>query len=301
MIFAILTALCWAFSGFASSRISRHYGSAAANAMRLCTAVPLLVLISFSLGYALRVSWAPWFWAAGFLHLAVGDVPLFAAYRRLGPRLGALMVCSLAPPVALITEWVVLGTMVSGFELLCIAGILISVAMAVAPRDRGHLSPREVRRGVWAGVLGSLGQGTSAAMNRIAYAQAGEAALETAWVPTFHRVAAGALGVLLWIGILQLAGKRPLQRPGELIPHKRVGGHPLAWLGVSACLGPVLGVMLLMRAFEHTPAALVQAVLSTLPVFMMPVAWAFDGVVPSRRSALAGIVAVGWTVLLVLS
>lgn len=298
MMNALITALCWALGGFGSSRISRHFGSAPANGLRLAGASAVLLGIGWMVAGTLALPAWEWFALAGALHLAVGDVGLFAAYRRLGPRIGVLMVCSLAPPTALLVEWAALGDLPGRWQLLCALGILVAVALAVAPRERAHLSAREIRVGVCCGLLAAVGQGAGAAVNRVAFDRLGGVEV-TFWLPVLYRVGAGAAGVWLWILVRGLLGHRPLQRPSELIPHKRVGGHPLVWLAISILLGPVIGMWFLMRAFASAPAGLVQATLSTLPVFMMPVAWVFDGAVPSRRSVVAGVVAVALTAVLV--
>jgi drug/metabolite transporter (DMT)-like permease len=297
VIDAIYTALCWAVGGFGSSRIARHYGSAPANGIRLLLASCVQVGLCLGIAGTLMLPAGGWFALAGVLHLAVGDVGLFAAYRRLGPRIGVLMVCSLAPPTALLMEWWTLG-IVPGIEsLLCALGILLAVAAAVAPRERQHLEPHELRAGLLFGLLAAVGQGMGAAVNRIAFDRLGGVEV-TFWLPAFYRVAAGAAGVWLWILLRKLTGDQPLRRPKELIPDKKVEGHPLIWLTISTLLGPVLGMWFLMRAFDAAPSGLVQATLSTLPVFMMPVAWLLDGTVPSRRSVVAGMVAVALTAVL---
>ncbi len=300
MGFAFLTALCWAFAGFGSSRLARHFGALPGNALRLTVSFSLLLVI-----VALRkeLGWAEgfgFFVLSGFLHLCVGDVGLFAVYRRLGPRLGVLMVGTLAPPTALLSEWLILGTTVSLPQLLCAGGVLLSVAFAVAPRERQHLSAAELRTGILAGIFAALGQGLAGTVSRVGFAQVEAAGLDLGgWVPTLLRVGGGWASILLWMLILQFLGKQPLARPTELLQDKRVKGHPLGWLMLSASLGPVVGIYFLMLAFAGSPAGLVQAVLASLPVLMMPVAWMFDGTVPSRRSSLAGLVAVGLTMLLV--
>ncbi len=298
MIFALLTALCWSLGGFGSSRIARHYGSAPANGMRLTLAALVLGGIGVVVGSSFLIPNRSWFLLAGFLHLCLGDIALFAAYRRLGPRLGVLMVCSISPAVALIGEWMVLGTTIALSQLLCAAAVLLMVTLAVAPRERRHLSPAEFRIGVFAGVFSAVCQGFSAVVNRIAF----DGIVETIppWIPAGYRVSAGALGVGGYLLILYLCGRRPFQRPHELIPHKKMEGHPLGWMIISVLLGPVLGMIFLMRAFESAPAGLVQATLATLPVFMIPVAWIFDGNVPSKRSVVAGTSAVALTAALIL-
>lgn len=298
MIFALLTALCWSLGGFASSRIARHYGSAPANGMRLTIAAFVLGGIGIMLGSSFVIPNRSWFMLAGFLHLSLGDIGLFAAYRRLGPRLGVLMVCSISPAVALIGEWLALGTTITLAQLLCAGAVLLMVTLAVAPRERRHLPPSELRIGIFAGVFSAVCQGASAVVNRIAFDGIGEPI--PPWISACYRVSAGALGVGCFLLILHLSGRSPFRRPSELIPHKKVGGHPLGWMTISVLLGPVVGLIFLMRAFESAPAGLVQATLATLPVFMIPVAWVFDGNAPSKRSVAAGTCAVALTAVLIL-
>ncbi len=299
MYFALLTALFWTFGGFSSSRIARHFGAAPANGLRLLFASVLLTGLVGARGWgSLPPHWG-WFALAGLLHLSVGDLALFAAYRRLGPRLGVLMVASLAPVFAMMSEWLLLGTMLTPAQLLCAVLIVVSVGFAVAPRERMHLNRVELRRGLLAGVIAGLGQGVSQAVNRLGFVMAAEAGEPCGpyWAALL-RVTTGAVGVWVWIALLQVAGRAPLRRPVELIPHKRLVGSPWGWLALSTLLGPFLGMLCLMEALRTTPSALVQTTLSTLPVFMIPVAWWLDGNAPSKRSAVVGILAVAWTVLL---
>jgi len=81
-------------------------------------------------------------------------------------------------------------------------------------------------------------------------------------------------------------------------PHQKIKGNPAFWLILSTLLGPLLGMYCLSAALESTPAALVQAVITTMPVFMIPVAWILDGNAPSLRSIFSGSAAVGLTALL---
>jgi drug/metabolite transporter (DMT)-like permease len=301
VIFAFLTAILWAFAGFGSSRIARHFGSAQANALRLVLASLLLTLIGAGLGTLRIPPGAAMFALSGFLHLALGDIALFAVYRRLGPRIGVLAVSSLAPPTAMAVEWLLLGTAITFKELALAAGVLVCVILAVAPKERKHLTPAELRTGILAALLATLGQGCSAAVSRLGFAQAADAGIRLGpWMPTLLRCATGAICVLLWLAARQILGHKIHQRPADLIPHRRIEGHPLGWLALSTLLGPVIGVLTLMTALESHPAALVQAVLATLPVMMLPVAWFFDGNAPSRRSLLFGILAVALAVWIVM-
>ncbi len=301
MHFAIFTAILWSFAGFASSRLSRLYGAAQANLLRLFCATILLTLLALGLNVFALPAGAWLFALSGFLHLAVGDVGLFAVYRRLGPRIGVLAVSCLAPPTALVVEWLVLGTVVLWSQLLLAAGVLVCVAFAVAPRERMHLSAFELRRGIVAGIIATLGQGSSAAVSRMGYAEVAAAGQQVGpYMPTLLRCASGCAGVFLWLLWRKTRGEAIRGKQTDMLPHRRIGGHPLAWLGVSTLLGPVIGVLFLMKALETTPSVLVQATLSTLPIFMIPVAWFFDGNAPSRRSLLSGFLAIVLVILMIL-
>jgi len=299
MLFAFLTTFLWSFAGFGSSRIARHYGSAPANGLRLiCATVLLTGLVLLLQGHLHLPPGAGCFALSGLLHLAVGDVALFAVYRRLGPRIGVLAVSSLAPMVAMLVERAVLGTAILPVKQFLALGVLLSVVLAVAPRERKHLSAFELKRGVLAALLATVGQGASAAVTRMGYAEVTAAGISdlNPWMPTLLRCAAGAAGVLLYLACGAALGKAVFARPADLLQPRRIVGHPLVWLAVSTLLGPMLGVMTLMKALEHHPAGLVQAVLSTLPVMILPLAWFFDGNVPSRRSLLLGCLAVALAV-----
>ena len=301
MPFAFLTSMLWAFAGFGSSRLARTYGAAPGNALRLLCATGVLIVVTFALGEMVLPPGAGWFALSGILHLAIGDVALFAVYRRLGPRIGVLIVASLAPPVAMAVEWMALGTTVGVGQLVLATAVLVSVVLAVAPRERAHLTPAELRVGILAGILSTVGQGSSAAVTRMGYAAVAEAGGSIGpWMPTLLRCSAGAAGVLLWMSWRSLRGESWRNRPTDLLTHRRVGGHPMIWLAVSTLLGPVVGVVFYMLAMETTPAVLVQSVLATLPVMMIPVAWVLDGNAPSRRSVICGILAVGLAVVLIL-
>jgi drug/metabolite transporter (DMT)-like permease len=86
MIFALLTAICWSISGFASSRISRRYGAAKANILRLSIATLILAVICFSRSSTFRVSGGFWFMLAGISHLCIGFLATLRVCGRSGGR-----------------------------------------------------------------------------------------------------------------------------------------------------------------------------------------------------------------------
>lgn len=293
MEFALITACCWAFAGFGSSRIAKYFGANLGNFLRLFLATIVLALILVGLRALYVPAGATLFAAAGALHLGFGDIGLFGSYRRLGPRLALLLVMSLSTPLALVVESVRFGRQISSMELALGAMLMVLVGVAIAPRERKHIPAKELLLGVGGGVVAAIGQGLAAVLNKEAFEVAAEAGdMVPRTLAACIRVGAGAGFVGLWLLLTRLWGHRRPQSPDWHRP-PRVGGSPWIWLAIAVFLGPVLGMIALMQAYDSAPTgALVQCVLVTLPVAVIPVAWLFDGDVPSRRSLVAGCFAV---------
>ncbi len=298
MFYALITAWCWSMGGFGSSRTSKAWGAVRANLARLViAAVVLAVAATWAGRFPGRAGWG-WFGLAGLAHLTAGDMALYGAYRRLGPRLGVLLVCSLSPVVALVLEWLSMGTTIRWNHGLWGVLILIAVGIAVAPREHPHLPLRAVVVGVSLGLFASVAQAVGAVANRYGYQVLADTGPSPVGVAAI-RVATGAVGVGLWLGLLTVTGRGAPARPPDFHPHPRVRGPVWVWLAASTLGGPLLGMVALMKAFETAPSGLVLAVLATLPVFMVPWAWALDGEPLRPRSLLAGAAAVAFTILLI--
>ncbi|TVR44153.1 MAG: hypothetical protein EA402_07765 [Planctomycetota bacterium] len=281
MLFALLTLFLWTGAAYASARSARLAGALRANRWRLLVALPVLAAVGWW--------WAPdplgpglwWFLVAGALHLGLGDMGLFAAYRRLGPRLSLLIALCLTPLMSGVIEWWWLGTRPGWAQAFLALLVLAAVAVALAPTERLRLAPALWWSGIACAVAAALGQALGAVATRQGFAlQPDAGAVATAaW-----RVAGGA-GVLL---VVALFWREPAFARGH--------GRRLApWLAVSVLLGPCLGIPAYQQALATVPAALVQAVIAALPLTIIPLAWIFDGDRPSRRALLAGLVAVAAT------
>ena len=229
--------------------------------------------------------------AAGALHLGLGDLFLFAAYRTLGPRLALLVSLCCSVPIAVLGEWLVLGAL-PAWGHLALAGVVIAgVAIALAPSERLRLGRSAVIRGVIVGVLAGAGQACARVVSRVVV-DTGVA------IGPFHgaaaRVAGGlAVAVAAW-GVLRACRVRDVAGSyGASLRNDQSNQRAWPWLLASAVIGPGLSIVFLHLAQERLHAGVVQAVLVCLPVVMIPVAWAMDGDRPSVRSVIGGCVAVG--------
>jgi drug/metabolite transporter (DMT)-like permease len=135
------------------------------------------------------------------------------------------------------------------------------VALGLLPRSLPRYSPAEWRSGVAWATLSALGQGVGAVLSRKAFAvdrllnghiDAGTAAYQRAVAGVL--VAALAAGIIYW---------RRADRP-------RHPGRAWPWVLANALTGPILGVVCFQWALRSTPAGIVQAVIATAPLLVIP-------------------------------
>ena len=69
---------------------------------------------------------------------------------------------------------------------------------------------------------------------------------------------------------------------------RRALGHA----ALGAALGPFLGVSLAMFALQHTSAGIAASLMSTAPIFIIPLAALMEGERPGLRGGLGAVIAV---------
>ena len=152
-------------------------------------------------GAGLRGASLPWFFLSGVIGFGLGDMALFGALPRIGPRLAILLTQCLAAPIAAVAEWAWLGTTLRAVDLACAAVILAGVAIALAP-DRGM----EVdRRTFWIGVLFGVGSALGQALGAVVSRKANEVAALTDFpidggTAAYQRAIGGVLLTMLRFG-----------------------------------------------------------------------------------------------------
>ena len=301
MLPAILTTLLWSCSAICAARSAKIVGGAAANLSRMIVAAVLLGLCAHTAGRSLLGGPAlPWFIASGLIGFGLGDVAMFAALGRIGPRLTMLLTHCLAAPLAAITEWLWLGTKLGWQEIACALVILGGVALALAP-DHGAKIPR---RAFWIGVLCGLcsaaGQGFGSVLSRKA------SALSVANIsnPATHGILEGMIGgataayerivpgILVALAFFLLTKRTPESR----VPRAWPRAWP--WIIGNALAGPSIGVAIYQWGVATTPTGILMPIVATVPVLTQFLAWKIEGHRPTRRTILGGIIAVAGVIAL---
>jgi drug/metabolite transporter (DMT)-like permease len=295
MLPAILTTLLWSCSAICAARSAKIVGGAPANLSRMVVAAILLGLCAHTAGRSLLGGPAlPWFIASGLIGFGLGDVAMFAALGRIGPRLTMLLTHCLAAPLAAITEWLWLGTRLGIAEIACALVILGGVALALAP-DRGVKIPR---RAFWIGVLCGLGSAAGQGFGSVLSRKA------SAFYPATHGIVEGMIGgataayerivpgILIAL-IFFLLTKRTTE---TCEPGTWSRGWP--WIIANALAGPSIGVAVYQWGVATTPTGILMPIVATVPVLTQFLAWKIEGHHPTRRTVLGGVIAVAGVVAL---
>lgn len=298
MLPAFLTTVLFAISAVSANRTTKLLGGIAANFWRISAAAIFLGLYAHTLGWGLNGEAFPIFLLSGCVGFGVGDTALYQALPRLGSRLSVLLVHCLAAPFAAWSEWMWLGTTLSGKQILCSLTILAGVSLALAPSQHLNLTRRTLTIGVLLGIVAAFGQGFGAVLSRKAYqVAAGSNESIDGISAAYQRIIAG------WFvaALLLLAAKRHARwfgaSEGDEPTPSAIGGNnrwrsAWPWILVNAFSGPTLGVSCYQWALATTPTGIVLPIVAITPLVVIPFARVMEGERPSLRSLIGGVIAV---------
>lgn len=307
MFASFLTTILFSLSVIFAARSARMIGGARANLARICIATCLLGIYALSLGQGIRGASLPWFFLSGVIGFGLGDLALFGALPRIGPRLAILLTQCLAAPIAAVAEWAWLGTMLRAADLACAAVILGGVAIALAP-DRGLGVDR---RTFWIGVLCGIGSALGQAFGAVVSRKANDIATLTnlpidGGTAAFQRALGGVLltSLAFWL----TRKKRAVEDSAQPAVNWRAAAPVVA---ANALAGPTVGVGCYQWALSTTPSGLVLPIIATSPLVTIVLSFFLEKLRPTRRAVLGGLVAVagavaltdaqsGWTLALAL-
>jgi drug/metabolite transporter (DMT)-like permease len=300
MFAAVLTTVFFSISVIFASRSAKVIGGPRANAGRITVALCFLALWAHAFGKGVAGASLPWFLTSGVIGFGFGDIALFGALPRIGPRLSILLTQCLAAPIAALAEYLWLGTTLSLTEVLCAALILCGVALALAP-DRGWTGDR---RTFWVGVMWGIGSAAGQALGAVFSRKAYLVASATGFsldggTAAYQRIIGGF--ITTWLALL-ITGS--WKKPGGEHATGEAANQPSIWrratplILTNALAGPVMGVGCFQWALQTTASGIVLPIVATSPLVTMILTLLLDGHRPSRRALSGAVIAVGGAVLL---
>ncbi len=299
MLAALLTTFLFATSAICGYRTARQIGGLEANFWRITLATIFLTVWAFTFGTGF--AGAPeWFMLSGLFGIGLGDSAYFQALPRLGSRRTVLIMQCLTAPLAVGIEWLWLGTKLNGAEIICVAVILVGVAIALAPDDHLKISARDWKIGLTAGFFAALGQALGAVIIRKGYAAIEAANLSVdAGTTGYQRVLGGILipTLALFIFKSRSAHAHGPAFAGDTLQISRNKWTRLwPWVLANALAGQTLGVTCMQWALHTTQAGVVTAIIATTPIVLLPMTRIVEGEKIGFRALIGALIAVGGVV-----
>jgi len=257
---ALLTALFWTITALAFEGATKKVGALSVNIIRLVFGFLFLTTLSWfqrGLFLPLDASAHAWFWLmlSGFVGLMMGDLFLFASYPIIGSRIAMLMM-TLAPPLAAILGWIILGESMS---LLSIAGmffVLFGIGLVIwsRPDGNGKMQLNFPIRGLLYAFMGAVGQAGGLVLSKFGMKD------YNPFAATQIRIIAATIGFVILISILRRWGNVL-----KALKHKKA----MKGITIGSFFGPFLGVSFSLIAIKYTSTGIASTLMSIVPVLII--------------------------------
>ena len=307
---SLIVAVSWTICALLSETVSRRLGVHVVNLLRMVLSILMIgALLWVATGSpflppADSVTWL-WLLASGAVGYVFGDYCLFNAYLLIGARLGQLFM-TIAPPVAALAGWMLLGECLSWQAWAGILVTTVGIAVSILGRcEKSEISSEKHRslqlniplRGVLLGIGAGVGQGLGLTLSAVGLhhyvAQIKVTpihGLSTEWqefllpfAATQIRAISGLIGFLI---ILWLTGR------GASLGKACRDGKGWLLMAATVFFGPFFGVSLSLMATQYTSTGVAMTLMSLTPILILWPAHALFGQPVSRREILGALVSV---------
>ena len=297
MLPAFLSTIFYSISVICANRSARLIGGTEANFWRLTCATAFLGVWAATGGQGLSGEKTfPIFFLSGVIGIGLGDVALFQALPRLGPRLSLLLVQCLTAPFAAAIEWLWLHNTLRPLEIFWAVVILAGVGVSLAPGKHLNLRRDQIISGSLFGVVGALGGAYGAVLSRKAYGvmdrdrpmiDGGTAAFQRLLGGLF--IAGLCLLVVKWRSIRHHLTR---SEEAETLPSKEKWRRVWPWILANSLAGQTIGVSCYQWAFQTTRTGIVLPIVAITPLVAMPLTRYLDGERLSWPAIIGGLIAV---------
>ncbi|MEC4805411.1 MAG: DMT family transporter [Jaaginema sp. PMC 1079.18] len=261
-IAALSTAILWAIATVIYGRVGITIAPLILNAIKGILAIASigLTIIIFK-GEVIPLPLTPMLFllASGAIGIGLGDTAFFNTLKHLGAR-RTLLLETLAPPLTALLAAIFLNEQLT---LQSWGGIFLTVtgvAWVITERSpQNVIAARNLKVGVFWGILAELAQATGAVLSRTAL-------LDTVISPLWSSLLRISAGVAIALLLIMLQG-----RQGEFLAIQW-SWRVLGLLAVAALIGTHLAIWLQQTGLKYAPAGVAQTLASTSPLFVLPLA-----------------------------
>lgn len=257
---ALLTAFFWTITALAFEVATKRVGTYSVNMIRLSFAFVMLATLSyFRNGFLLPLdadlhAWV-WLSVSGLVGFVLGDLFLFASYPIITSRI-AMLIMTLAPPLAAILGWIILGESMSFLSILGMLLVVGGIALAIWSRPIGSkkMSLNFPLKGIVFAALGATGQAGGLVLSKYGMRS------YDPFSATQIRIIAGVIGFTIIVTILG-RWKNVFTTFSNFKAISRIG--------IGSVFGPFLGVSFSLIAVQNTSAGIASTLMSIVPVIII--------------------------------
>ena len=273
-IISLIVAVSWTVTAIFADKASHRLGSMTTNVIRLTLAsffLAILLWITLGHPYPVYADGKAWLWLglSALVGYVFGDWCLFNSYLSIGARFGQLFM-TLAPPMAAIAGWIMLGETLTWKSMLAMAVTLAGIAISILSRGEGHKVKLSLPlKGVLLGLGAGTGQGVGLVLSKIgmqhyeAAVPAGAPALMDTMLPFASTMIRAVIGMLGFLALMAI--QKDLPKLAAAV-HDRKG---LTYALILTLFGPVFGVSLSLMAVQYTDAGIASTLMALTPVLII--------------------------------
>ncbi|MCG5060910.1 MAG: DMT family transporter [Limnoraphis sp. WC205] len=285
---ALLAAFLWSLSSVVYSQAGQKISAIGLNLIKGVIAILfflLTIILRGSLFPDIELTTVGLLLLSGIIGIAIGDSAYFTTLKCLGPR-RALLMETLAPPLTAILAFIFLQERLPLSAWFGIILTVLGVAWVVTERvGDGVVGSTHLRRGLLFGLLAEICQAVGVILSHVALTQT---EISPLW-STLLRLSGGTVILFLWLLIHR--------QNFDLILKPLQSRRTFLVIGLATFLGTYLGIWLQQTALKFTAAGIAQALSSTSPLFVLPIAASLGDRV-SLRAILGAMIAIAGVVLL---
>ena len=285
-IAALVAALLWTISSmlWGQIRISAFVLNACKNVIGCLFILAHLAVIGFFTGsFGFTTNPAAWGWLAmsGLVGIVVGDTFYFRSLQILGPRRALLIACA-SPLFATFLQFQFLEQPLAGTIVLGIVMTVFGVGVVISDRradvESPGLLPGTFRAGLLLGFLGAICQAVGGLFSEL-----GMRDNCTALEATMIRLLIAGIATVLILA---------LQKETRSSLGKAFRYEYLKWIIPATAVGTWLGIWCSQLAYKNADLAVAQTLLSTCPLFAIPIVWIAFGHKATRIAIVGTIIAI---------
>jgi drug/metabolite transporter (DMT)-like permease len=257
---ALGAAFVWALSSTIWQRVGQQIPAVVLNLLKGAIALFMLLSTVLILGKslpAINPSILAMLLVSGALGIGLGDTAWFVVLKYLGAR-RSLLLETLSPPLTALFGLIFLQEKLSVVACTGIFLTICGVAWVIAERTAETVLPsKQIWQGLGISLLGQTSHAAGAILSRAAFTQID---IDPLWTASL-RLSGGMAVMLFFLNRTNTASLKQLKSP-----------KILAATVIAAFLGTYLGIFLQQISLKYAPAGIAQALSSTSPLFVLPLA-----------------------------